>query len=683
MHRTCAPRMGAILAALCLITPALAASPLLPSASDVPIKGREGKGDLSHQLDLESHGVDIGHYDLDVTLDYPTTSIAGTVVISGTARSASVGQLHLHMGENLELDDVSMGGESLATTRSDDRLTVVFADPLAQGDPFEVSIAYHGLGNVVEDYGLTFTDHPLGGPLMWTFVEPQGARLWFPCYDDPSDKATLSLSVTADAALTASSNGVLQGVDDDGDTRTWHFEHGHPITTYLVVLNVGDFHVIEDSWSPGDGRPDVPLRHYVFDDPDFIAAAEEDFNITGDALTLCQELFGPYPFADEGYGHTVFPWGGAMEHQTMTSFGDVLISGEHQFDDILVHEVAHQWFGDEVSPANWSEIWLNEGLATFSEMIWFERVFGDFVRPFVADIFRFIYLEFHEGPDHAIYGPPDGHLFCFGEYYKGAWVMHMLRRQLGDEVLFQGLRDYMAAQADGHGTTTRLREALEAASGQDLSWFFSQWVTGPAYPEFEYEWAVSSEVAGGPGLGSTSGRGGALTFELTVEQVQETDPFRVPLDVRVFTAAGDVDATIDVDARLHTLQLELDAPVDSVWVDPDAWVFGTFLDRGADVPVVSVPDAGDARDLAVAPNPFRTGVSILLDGEVAPEGASELRIFDPAGREVRRLAIPVGASSLRWDGRDTAGREVAPGTYFMHLHGPHHPEHARKLVKTH
>jgi aminopeptidase N len=669
--------MGAIFAALTVAVPALA-SPLLPTASDIPATGREGKGELARRPDLTSHGVDVTHYDLDVALDFPSTSISGTVTVTGMAMN-DLHQIHLHMGANLDLDGATMGGVPLETLRSEDRLTVVLSDPLDAGEEFALVLDYHGVGNVEEDFGLTFTDHPLAGPLMWTFVEPQGARLWWPCYDAPGDKATVSLAATVDAALTVSSNGVLEGVDDHGDVRTWRFEHGHPIASYLVVLNAGDFHLIEDTWSPGEGHPDVPLRHYVYDDPDVIAAAEEDFSITGDALTICQSWFGPYPFADEGYGHTIFPWGGAMEHQTMTSFGEALISGEHQFDDILVHEVAHQWFGNEVSPANWSEIWLNEGLATFSEMLMYEHVYGDFIRPIVADVFRFVYMDFHSGPDHALYAPPDGHLFCLGEYYKGAWVIHMLRRQLGDEILLQGLRDYVAEHGDGTVTTSDLRLALEHASEQDLDWYFDQWVLGPAFPEFEYGWSTTSGAGHGT-LGSTSGRG-AVTFELVVEQVQEVAPFRVPLDVRVFTAAGEVDATIDVDSRLHTLTLDLDAPADSVWIDPDAWVFGTFLDRGAEVPVVAVPDVAGARDLHVAPNPFRTGVTILLDGQAVPEDAVELRIFDPAGREVRRLAVPVGAASLRWDGRDTGGREVAPGTYFLNLHGPNHG-HGRKLVKT-
>ncbi len=612
----------------------------------------EPKRDYARVPDLGSPMCDIEHYDIAVTLDEVTETITGRVVVQGHATMNHMIQLHLHMGTNLDLDAVESEGAPLDYERSADLLTIALPGPLSLGDPFAVEIAYHGEGSP-GDYGLMFDQHGEGrtAPIIWTNCEPEGARLWFPCYDAPIDKATATLAITASADLIVASNGRMTGVDDHGDTKTWHFQENYPIATYLVSVNASDFAVI-DSVYFSDDLESMPITHYVW--PEDSAAAHEDFSITVDALSFCAQRFGEYPFFSEKYGMIEIPWGGAMENQTLTSFGSELITGDHMFDNILVHEASHQWFGDDVTPADWAEIWLNEGFATYTEALWYADVYGEEILPYVMDIFRWVYFAYHPDNHHPLYNPPPGHLFCLGEYYKGSWVLHQLRKVIGDEAFFATLLNYATEHAGGNVTTPDFRRAAEEASGMPLAWFFDQWIYGPGHPIIEYEWTAEPV--------SRMSRDSDFGVLLTIEQLQEWDPFIVPMDVRVYTADGETDMMFWLNERTERFGFTVSAEPDSIKLDPNVWVFGIFVDDRDEL-LATAENELPAR-LSVFPNPCFGSVAIRV-----PHGgaeATQLQIFDVEGRLVRRVD-EVLSDAVRWDGRDQSGRPATPGVYFLRL----------------
>jgi aminopeptidase N len=615
-------------------------------------------------IEPASRSFDVDHYDIGLVLDLPTTSVGGRVVVDGHATMNGLRTVTLHAGTALVIDGVASEGAPLDHVRIDDRLLISLPSALAEGEPFTIEVDYHGPGNLYPGYGLVFGSHD-GAPIIWTNDEPIGARLWLPCHDVPIDKATTSMAVTVDAGLIVSSNGVLTGVDDGGDTKTWRFEESHPIATYLIVVSASNFETIDDEWTH-DGRTVMPIRHYVW--PESYDAALEDFNITPAALDFLSGRFGLYPFADESYGMTEIPWAGAMENQTLTSYSSDFIRGDHLFDNILVHELSHQWFGDHVTPAIWQEIWVNEGFATYCEALWFEELYGTDILYYVMDLFRWVYFAFHGEPHHAIWGPPEGHLFCVGEYYKASCVLHMLRREMGDDAFFTALRNYVDAHAAGNVTTTLFRQACEAEHGEDLSWFFRQWVTGPGFPIFEYGFSNDAPIRPRDFEARTT----AATVSVQIDQVQEWDVFSVPMDIRVFTAAGVTDTTVRLERRSHRFAIHAPAPADSVRLDPNSWIFGEYF--GPASRIVSVPESPASFRLQASPNPFAGSLAIRVPA--VSGGPLELRIFDARGRLVRDLG-PVGggaraddAGRVTWDGRDRGGNRVPAGLYFMRLEGP-------------
>jgi len=615
-------------------------------APDMRTVMAEGKRGVARAPEPRARQVDVTAYTIDLRLDHPTASFAGHVTVGATATMPGVRQVYLHVGTNIEIEEVVANGLPSPYERTGDVLTVFLPMPVQLGDSLSVGITYHGTGNVMPDYGMTFTTTDAGAPLIFTNDEPQGARLWVPCFDAPIDKALVSLAVTAEAALTVTSNGVLVGVDDHGAAKTWRFEHAYPIATYLIVLNAGPFSIVEDEWSTARGS--MPVRSYVW--PEHYDAAVEDFSILPSALTLYSDAFGPYPFRSEGYGMTEFPWGGAMEHQTNTSYGAPLITGDHSFDNIIAHELVHQWFGDHLSPGTWSEIWLNEGFATYGELMWYVSQFGDFARPVVMDIFRFVYFEFHEGEDHPIWRPASDHLFCVAEYYKAAWVLYMLRREIGESAFDSALRAYVDRHAGGNVVTADFQEVCEEAAGRSLDWFFRQWVYGPGYPSFAWDW--ENEVS--------SPARAASSVTMTIEQTQEWGAFDVPLDVRVFTPGGVVDATVRLRDRVETFSIDVPAPADSVHVDPDVWMFGTFS-QGSEL--VSVPPSSGGASVTVAQNPFFGSLAIrLAERATRPEA---IDVYDATGRRVRRIGVGAGETRVVWDGTSDSGIPTEPGVYFL------------------
>ena len=303
------------------------------------------------------------YYDIDIEIDEGPETVAGTVTMLAASRVDGLTTVILNLYDNLTIDSVAHDGAPASYSHVNDLVHVSLNSAVNTGDQFEVSVTYHG---APIDDALNFSTHGGGNPIISSLSEPIGARQWWPCKDTPADKAdSARIAVTVDDALVAVSNGMLVSEVDNGTTRTYTWFEGYPITTYLVSVAISNYTSWVDTFTYG--RDTMPIENYVY--PEDYSDAVEDLNITAEAIGALTEVFGPYPFLNERYGHAEFPWGGAMEHQTCTSYGEVLIRGDHYYDWILIHELGHQWWGDWVTCATWDDIWLNEGFASYSEAV--------------------------------------------------------------------------------------------------------------------------------------------------------------------------------------------------------------------------------------------------------------------------------------------------------------------------
>lgn len=467
--------------------------PLVTHAQDdAPEPGAPGVGDSLYPT-LGNGGYQVEHYTLDLTVDLETGNLEAVTRIEAIATDA-LSSFNLDFS-GMTIETITVDDEAASFTRDDNELTVLPAEPLAVDQTFAVEVAYYGVPQGVFDASL-------GIEQGWTYVrgivytagEPVSAQSFFPVNEHPSDKATYTIVVTVAQPYNVAANGILESETDNGDgTTTYRFEMRDPMASYLTTVNIAEF-VIQTDESEGG----IPIRNY------FYARAADDateaFSRQGEMLDFFSEMFGDYPF--ETYGVVVVPVQlfFALETQTLSIFGSGAAFGTanaFRSEEVIAHEMAHQWFGDSVALDDWSDIWLNEGFATYASWLWLEHDEGQrALDRLVSGTYNFIAGNGMLGnrsresilQEQALFWPPPGsppadELFNGSVYQRGALVLHALRYEIGDEAFFQTMQDYYAAHEGENVRTTDFIAAAEAASGQELDAFFQVWVYGKYIPD--------------------------------------------------------------------------------------------------------------------------------------------------------------------------------------------------------
>ncbi|MCK4415173.1 MAG: hypothetical protein KAY32_16700 [Candidatus Eisenbacteria sp.] len=503
---------------------------------------RAGEEPTANQLAL-----DACYYDLALTIDPVAETVAGTLTARLQVTAAQVQQVDLDLADELSVDAVTLGGFPASYTHSGDVVAITLDRIYTQGEEVEVAVTYSG--TPPSSYGAFGFDTYGGEPMIWTLSEPFGARSWWPCDDWSDDKAdSLDLHITVPAGLVVASNGSLRAITDHGGTETYWWHEQYPIATYLVSLAIHPYTVYSDYYvaAPDDS---LEIQFYIF--PDHVDDFYDVNAMTKDMIGYFSDVYGDYPFKEEKYGHAEFLWGGGMEHQTCTSLGAF-------YESIVAHELAHQWWGDMVTCADFHHIWLNEGFARYSEALWLEHNYGPTGYWDKMNSTRY----YGEG---TIYVPDLGdwgRIFHTGlSYNKASWVVHMLRGVLGEEDFFAFLTAYRTAFAYGAATTAGLQAVAESVSGLDLDDFFQQWIYGEYYPLYEFAWE-DVIVRDGHEL------------HLAIDQTQtNTGPFHMPIEIRVGLVGGGSEEFVIDNALAHEeYVLSLSGPAEQVELDPDDWI---------------------------------------------------------------------------------------------------------------
>ncbi len=491
---------------------------------------------------------DILHLRIEVDLDVEERSIAGTCSLTLSPIGAAVRWVRLDAVE-MEIHSVRVGDEPLAFTHDGSVLSVDLGAELAENTSVVVAITYaaaprRGLYFVGPDEA--YPDKPLQA---WTQGQDEDSRFWFPCLDSPIEKATSEVIATVPADWFALSNGTL--VDDEvrGQRRRLHWKLDTPHSSYLVTLAAGKFTAIETRWN------DVAVIYYVT--PGDEEKATRTLGRTPEMLELFSRLFGvTYPY--EKYAQIFvadFIFGG-MENTTATTLTDIVLLDEratvdYDVENLVAHELAHQWFGDLLTCRDWGQGWLNEGFATYSEYLWREHAEGRDAADVELDEWADAYFaedssRYRRQIATNVYDEPldifDRHL-----YDKGGRVLHMLRRTLGDDGFWRAIRHYLEKHRHGVVETRDLARAVEEATGRVLDWFFDQWVLiGAGHPELtiEYAWDGETKLA-----------------SLAVEQTQDTSGitpvFRLPTSIRFEVDGAAIERELEIKAKKQTFYFRL------------------------------------------------------------------------------------------------------------------------------
>jgi aminopeptidase N len=441
-----------------------ASSPTTPTLAG----GAAGLGDPFYPQ-MGNGGYDALHYAIELTVDVEENTIAGSTTIKArTTEGLDAFNLDFH---GLRISELTVNGSRAGYARKGDELTIRPAEPLEEGEGFTVMVSYDGTPEPIWDPGVPFTrvgwlHFPQGIAVV---SEPSGAKSWYPVNNHPTDKATYSYRFTVDRPYVVAANGLLQEEIDLSDARTYVWSSDYLMASYLAAVYISNFERVTE-----DGPDGLPIRNYFPSDAgtDIVAP----FEATSDMVSFFSELWGPYPF--DAYGVVVLtenlPF--AMENQTISFFGLGALS-----EPIVAHELAHQWWGNSVSPASWQDIWLNEGFATYAEALWQEHLVG---RQALEDQMDWLYRSVQEqGPP----GKPSPYgLFDASVYDRGAWTLHALRLEVGDEVFFDILRTYYDRYKYGNASTADFIAVAEEIAGTDLDPLFDAWLyarQAPPMPE--------------------------------------------------------------------------------------------------------------------------------------------------------------------------------------------------------
>ncbi len=594
-------------------------------------------------------GFDVSFYGLDLALFPQTRQISGAVHIKGHSRGDNLPQLVFDLFDNMTVDSVAVGAQQALFRHSGGRVEVDLPVPLHAGALFSVEIFYHGSPEQI-DFGSFNWSEKDGVPRIWTLSEPYGAPAWWPCKDDPADKAdSVFLHITVPEPLVAASNGILTGVHSVGNShRTYSWETRYPLSPYLVVLAVGDYVRFTD-WYVTTRGDSMPIEYYVY--PELQSAAAIDFAPTPAMLHAFAGRFGEYPFIREKYGMASVAGGASMEHQTLTTLNARHITGQGNSEGVISHELAHHWFGDAITVRHWRDIWLHEGFASYCEALWAEQSRG-----------RAAYREILDQQDMGAFqgtiiieDTTDVRtLFTPTVYRKGSWVLHMLRGVLGDETFFAALRQFATDPrwAYGNATTADFIHTCESVSRQELDWFFEQWLRRAGRPVYIYQWKT---------------QGIQPPYQTTIEIEQSTSqpfenpiPYKMVLPVRLAGGGSEMTITVWDSSSYQQFTVETDFRPDTVEIDPEDWVLKRVIATG---PFATPPLRFELAQNF--PNPFN-GSTFIRFG--VPKAAPvKVEIFNTRGQRVyfrQLLRQSPGYHLFEWDGRDNAGRNVASGVYY-------------------
>jgi len=523
-------------------------------------RGKTERAQLSKQteaLRLKSSNdplaeeTDVLHYRLDFEVDPDARYLSGsnTMTVKTLVDDVSAFRFWLHTA--FSITGVEVEGETVAWQRLDPEvIEVSLARTFTRGENFKLRVDYEGLPVSGGWMSIVFESHR-GTPVVSTLSEPWYSYTWWPVKEDSRDKATGDLLITVPSELTAVSNGVLSDVDNlSGGRRRFHWSTDYPMSPYLFAFSATRYNTFGDNYVHPGGS--MPVEFFVYPESD-TAGNRALWRLSVDMLSTFGDLYGLYPFIDEKYAIYEFPWGGGMEHQTATGQGGF-------WESLTAHELAHQWWGDMVTCATWSDIWLNEGFATYSEALWFEHRSG------TSDLSALRNAMFERRPRYFdgtvyVYDPSNvSRIFSSDySYRKGAWVLHMLRFVIGDEAFFDVLEAYRDRFEYLTAATEDFRGVAEEVWGEDLGWFFDQWVYRGGAPAYRYGWR-EQVIDGKRYLG------------VFLEQAQDESVFQMPLTIETLEFGERHRYEVWNDERSEHFLIPVSAPVDEVGLDPDGWI---------------------------------------------------------------------------------------------------------------
>jgi len=588
--------------------------------------------DRSNTLSLEyialTEEYNVHFYKLDVALERTSTDIAGYVEIHVKVKSPILDTFLVELFEDIPISAIQLNGiTSVPFTRVGS--AVIVPVNFVAGDSFYMKISYAGtpptaLTNPLGGAGMSNNDSPSwGNYVTWTLSEPYSAYEWWPCKQSLTDKAdSVYVFVTTDATNKAGSNGLLTDiVDVGGGKMRYEWKSKYPIDYYLISIAVAEYVEYNIYANPIGASQPILVQNYVYNNPATLPYFQDEINNTVDFIEYLSTIYGLYPFELEKYGHCMAPISGGMEHQTMTTLGFFN-------DGLTVHELGHQWFGDNVTCASWSDIWLNEGFASYTEHLMYEYFYpGDEI----TDM-----QDRHDDVMSEIWGSvwvldslDEGSVFSGRLVYnKGAAIIHTMRFLINDDaVFFDVLKNYQTTFKDSTAHASDFKTILETETGINFTNYFNEWYYGEGFPTYSIEYnQINSSVF--IEVNQTVSMPGVTPYFTNDLELALTDDLGNTTIIRLSDIAG---AT-----SLHSIGFP--GTLVSIEIDPNNWIINQDGAITENTSLVSLVE--NENTFSVYPNP----TTEMLTIESAE--TTSYQIYNSMGQIVKTGNLVVGKNQL-------------------------------------
>jgi aminopeptidase N len=588
---------------------------------------------------------DLIYQRLNFMVDPAVNFILGSVYSSVKFLKDNITSVQFDLSDSLVVDSVKCNQVITTFSHSQNKINVRLLMQMEKYSVGPIEIYYHGKPPS-SGFGSFSVEKHGNAPILWTLSEPYGAMEWWPCKQSLADKIdSLDVFITSPALYKAASNGKLISDQVSGDKRTAHWKHRYPIATYLVGIAVTNYETYSDFLDLPGGKK-IEILNYIY--PEYLETAKTK---SADILSIMQfynEKFIPYPFAAEKYGHAQFGWGGGMEHQTM-SFMTTLDY------ELVAHEMAHQWFGDYITLASWHDIWLNEGFATYLTGLVFENLQNGVWWPVWKN---YLTANITSRPDGSVYVADTTNVNrIFSSrltYNKGAYLLQMLRWEMGDSHFFQGLNNYLKDPKviNSFASQVEFVKHMELAADTSFIEFFKDWYYGEGYPTYQLSFYTDYADFGKQKL-----RISQTTSHSSVSF------FKMHVPVRVWQNGNYTDLRLYNTQQNQEFEIS-SGKIDSIQFDPEKWLCA----KGDKV--VSVKEPTKKRQIQIIPEYSET-IRVIL-----PEytGDETYRIVDLKGRTIRNGSISAIESRIEIN-------TLEPGIYLLEIHSKKEKRTEKFLVK--
>ena len=583
---------------------------------------------------------DVRYVHLDLELERSSNAVAGTVSTTAMALQP-LNQYIVELHSNLSISNVSINGQGVPYQRNGNVVTATLPNSIPQGQTFMASITYAGTPpNGGFFNGLSNGSSPSwGNQVTWSLSQPYSARDWWPVKQSLTDKIdSCRIWISTSNQNKAGSNGLLESITPLSNNRhRYEWVHRHPIDYYLLSVSVSTYVEYAITAYPVNSPP-VYILNYIYDNPGTLPNFQADIDETVDMMEEFSELFGPYPFADEKYGHCMAPFSGGMEHQTMTTQGF--------FNrDLTAHELGHQWFGDHVTCSYWREIWLNEGFASYSEYLFREQIQNGNALGWM----NATHTNVMSSPDGSVNVPDttDVSRMFSGRltYDKGAAILHTMRSIINnDSLFFSGLRLYLQTYGGSTASVPQFKALMENHSGLNFSDFFQEWYYGEGFPTFSIEYLHLNDTLW-------------LSVSQTTSVPTSVPFFHVPLELRVQRPSGDTVVRMNLTQPTSTAIVPCTGSLTGLVIDPNQWLInqdGSITMNGS----LSMTEWKNA--LQPYPNPTTDRLWLTGLEENLP-----YTILDASGR-ARQKGLWNTAQGI-------TTKTLSSGVYFLQIHGQGSP----------